>query len=360
MDVGKRSAVGYMPQVDGLRAVAIALVLAWHWLPSRFVRLAPFGPMGVRLFFVISGFLITGILLRARPDDRRDLSGPMTCFYARRFLRIFPPYYAVLAVAYLAGVREVRDSGPWHATYLSNFYFAARNDWHGVTSSLWSLAVEEQFYLLWPWAVMLVPRRWLPKVAVGMIVCGPVARAVIFAASKQWIAATVLLPSCLDSLGAGALLAVAGNGFGRVARALAASGVVIILVTSVIYHFQSFSAPVVIFGDLGASLLSAWLVWKAAARSSGVGWRLLEWKPVVWVGSISYGMYLYHPYVSLLPGTGGPMRFALPLMVGYVVALASLSYVLFERPILRAKRWFTYAAPATTAAAQREPGSAPN
>ena len=110
MDVGKRSALGYMPQVDGLRAVAIALVLGWHWLPPRLIRLAPIGPMGVRLFFVISGFLITGILLRTRPITPREMAGPLVSFYARRFLRIFPPYYAVLAVALLFGVPEVRDS----------------------------------------------------------------------------------------------------------------------------------------------------------------------------------------------------------------------------------------------------------
>src|SRR3954468_6921749 len=120
--------IGYKPQIESLRAFAVSAVLYTHFFDDSSVL----GHLGVRIFFVISGYLITGILLRCRTlhDDqgfrRTVLFGR---FYARRIIRIFPPYYLVLGLAWAVDLSGIRSVFWWHAGYASNFLFAARNDW---------------------------------------------------------------------------------------------------------------------------------------------------------------------------------------------------------------------------------------
>ena len=156
---------GYMPQLDSLRTIAVFGVMLHHFWPEAEIRAGlTFGFLGVQLFFVLSGFLITGILLRGREVAHRTQQSARKSFglfYARRFLRIFPLFYATLAVAWWVGLPEVRDSVFWHLAYASNIYFVHIGDWHGSISHLWSLAVEEQFYLVWPFIILLTPRRFL-------------------------------------------------------------------------------------------------------------------------------------------------------------------------------------------------------
>lgn len=145
----------YMPHLDGLRAFAVGLVIYSHWMPGHYQFKLPWGSAGVQLFFVLSGFLITGILLRCRTSVAR-LSA-LRAFYVRRILRIFPLFYCVLLLAYVLNIEPVRETVFWHLPYLSNFYFFSIGRWDGDISHFWSLAVEEQFYLFWPAIVMFVP-----------------------------------------------------------------------------------------------------------------------------------------------------------------------------------------------------------
>jgi peptidoglycan/LPS O-acetylase OafA/YrhL len=135
-----------MPQLDSLRAIAVIGVMVHHFWPNGEVLLGlTTGFLGVQLFFVLSGFLITGILLRARDVVAAGLQSTTSAirqFYIRRLLRIFPLFYRMLAVAWIVGLPEVRDSLPWHLTYATNVYFVHIEDWHGSVSHLWSLAVE--------------------------------------------------------------------------------------------------------------------------------------------------------------------------------------------------------------------------
>src|SRR5436309_1918792 len=146
---------GYVPQLDGVRALAVSLVVAEHYTHHE-LPLAT-GRTGVILFFILSGFLITGILLDAREWARAaGVPRPpvLRRFYGRRFLRIFPLYYASLAVLYAAGVPDVKGYAGWHLAYLSNVLFCRLGAWPAATAHLWSLAVEEQFYLAWPLAIL--------------------------------------------------------------------------------------------------------------------------------------------------------------------------------------------------------------
>ena len=170
------------------------------------------GGWGVDLFFVLSGFLITGILLRARrqiegsPSKRHVLRA----FYARRFLRIFPLYYAVLLLLVVLGFSEVQKAFGWHALYQSNHHIMfLRGRWYGADVHFWSLAVEEQFYIMWPLLILWVPSRRLPLLMILAIVCGPLSCALLIPIywGEEQVGTRVLMPQCLDVLSTGALLA---------------------------------------------------------------------------------------------------------------------------------------------------------
>src|SRR5258708_7747412 len=154
-----------MPQLDSIRAFAILVVLIHHFLPvdkiipTDFITL---GLIGVRLFFVLSGFLITGILLRARGEERA-----LRQFYYRRVLRIFPIYYLTLIIIFVVSP-YLRSEGAWLAAYATNYITPFKS--LEPAGHFWTLAVEEQFYLLWPFLMLLAPARYLLKIIVASIV----------------------------------------------------------------------------------------------------------------------------------------------------------------------------------------------
>ena len=199
------------PQLDALRAFAVIAVMLAHFSPTIQVVTPELGFAGVRLFFVLSGFLITGILLRCRDRVASGKSAPgfqLRQFYLRRALRILPAFYATLFVAAALNMGSTRPTFWWHFFYASNFLLAWRGTWLDLVTHFWSLAVEEQFYLVWPWLVLFVSPRRLPLLIIIGCVLGPLTRLTsLWLAPGNLIAATVLTPSCFDQLGAGALLA---------------------------------------------------------------------------------------------------------------------------------------------------------
>ncbi|MBA2528118.1 MAG: acyltransferase, partial [Pyrinomonadaceae bacterium] len=210
---------GYKPQLDSLRAFAVLVVLIGHFAG------VPSAIQGVQLFFVLSGFLITSILLDCKSQiEGQDASRGFLLreFYIRRFLRIFPPYYALLMGLVLIQLTSgTRTSwGPatsfwqslgFHATYTSNVWFAFTGRWDPwATSHFWSLAIEEQFYLFWPLIVLWVPRRSLWLAATLLIALGPVSRWLMLAHGANKIAFGTLTPAYFDFLGLGAFLAIVG------------------------------------------------------------------------------------------------------------------------------------------------------
>ena len=218
-----------IPALDGLRGVAILLVLFHHQTLLRldgsgvdpwFGRLFHVGWCGVDLFFVLSGFLITGLLLDAKggPHYFRN-------FYARRTLRIFPLYYAVVffSLVILPNLPEgilpaqkaqsfgrIEGDEIWYWTYLSNYSIAAAGQWrHGILDVSWSLAIEEQFYLLWPLLVAKLGRGALWRLCAGLILLAPACRLALLAAGADELAPYVLTPARIDTLAIGASLALA-------------------------------------------------------------------------------------------------------------------------------------------------------
>src|SRR6201984_2088865 len=202
-------------QLVSLRSLSVAGVLIDHFWPPRILDFVDLGHIGVCLFFVLSGYLITGILLRFRSSTeggQSDAATNLRRFYIRRFLRIFPPYYALLALMVVTKFSDVRNTLWWHAGYASNFLFALQGDWRPwVTAHFWSLAVEEQFYLVWPFLILLVPRSRLIAVVIAIIVSSPLFRLIGLVACINGTALGGATPASLDALGLGSLLALCAD-----------------------------------------------------------------------------------------------------------------------------------------------------
>ena len=363
------SPLPHMAQLDGLRAIAAGMVVCYHfWGPAR--QYVELGGIGVRVFFVLSGFLITGILLRSRAhlDSGQTAAGiALRRFYIRRVLRIFPLYYLALAIAWFGRVSGAREGMLWHATYLTNVHFFLVNavhpgQWGGHVSHFWSLAVEEQFYLLWPWVILFARRRWLPGIALGMAAVGPIFRFVVFSLTGNDI--TPILPlGCVDSLALGAYLAMTvlpafkSHPLVRPIGATALwSGLLLFGAYQVAEQTHGFWTFRIVSFDLAVALAGVWLVARAAEGMRGLAGRTLELAPLRYLGTISYGIYVYHLMLpELLPRVarrfGHPNLFAplvdqtLPFLLFYgaaTIAVAAVSWHLFEGPINRFKARFEY------------------
>ena len=214
---------GYMPQLDSLRALAVTAVAISHWTPNFLEGIVPWGT-GVQLFFVLSGFLITGILLRSRPADLGiTMTSALKVFYIRRGLRILPVYYAVLVFSLLVGVGPIHTTWPWHFSYVSNVYYALHGHdtpWTDPFLHLWSLSVEEQFYLLWPLIALVASRRALAFILCSSIVASMIFRMAIDHILPAVVSVRYMTPSCVDAFAVGGLIAYAKhyNGWSGVAR----------------------------------------------------------------------------------------------------------------------------------------------
>lgn len=342
----------YMPQLDGLRALAVMCVAYEHWTPEIRHFGLPWGAAGVQLFFVLSGFLITGILFKCH--DYSDRSYSLKAFYARRFLRIFPLYYVVLAVTYVLNVPGIHDSIWWHVFYLSNFYFLFENNWTNSFGHFWSLSVEEQFYLFWPVMFLWVPRRYLLRTTIGLMLVGVISRFTLPLVFPDARLIGVLPNMNLDALGLGAMLAVLGRdravSFTRYCNYSVLAFVLLVALRLTGFEVP-FHAPL---ERLSMLLFFTWLIHAASGGFGGVTGRVLELPPLLYLGKISYGLYILHNFapaaVRWMAATSGYslLNASVPrliAMVIFTVAFASLSWFALEAPLNSLKSRFPYRRP---------------
>jgi len=187
--------------LDGLLTFAVLAVILHHNGPHDIAYSFNPGGLGVRLFFVLSGFLITGILLEARGAGGRTGRGQvLRAFYVRRALRILPAFYAVLALGMVLEP-QIRRDWLWHATYQTNHYTAVLGHWPRAISHAWSLAVEEQFYLAWPLVVLFTPQRWVGRAIVTSFVIGPIAVSLLPRESARWVESQGWAPAGVVAVG---------------------------------------------------------------------------------------------------------------------------------------------------------------
>lgn len=350
----------YRPQLDGLRALAVAAVAWSHWERSYQFGI-PFGA-GVHLFYVLSGFLITGILLEVREQPNRPAA--LGTFYARRVLRIFPAFYLTLLLAWWADVPPLRETLLWHAAYLSNVQIVLTESWPGAISHFWSLAVEEQFYVLWPWLIVFVPRRWLLRAVVVSVLAAPLFRWWLATLGYRENLLGVLTPGSMDSLGMGALLAVMmarrspesmAAGVTRVWTKLMLISLAALIVLVVAERSGPLPLPAMAVKQTLQAIVFAWLVFRAAEGFGGAFGRLLSAAPVVYLGRISYGAYLAHGFAGVMLALVGvnsrelaePWRFL--ALSAVTLGAAMLSWHLMEAPINALKTRFPYGRPSAAA-----------
>ena len=342
----------YFGSLDGLRAVSILAVIWHHAAGAGHTALQPLGrgALGVHLFFAISGFLITTLLLRERAA-RGEIS--LRQFYIRRTLRIFPLYYAVLAL-YVALVwlteresaagRDFFRNLPFFATYTSNWFVPLEG--RVIFYFAWSLAAEEQFYLIWPWVERTV-KRWMPVALMGGVL--GLALAVQYGALqglfppgtfRHTLVASIAPPICMGVLLAHLLHAP--RGFEAVWALLGGRGASLALAALL-------TGLLLIPGRLDTGLLTAihvamtLLVAACVIRPDHWLARLLEWPPAVRIGMVSYGMYLLHMLALNFTrkvlgkvGLEGPLlEFLLGTLVTYAAAWISFRY--FESFFLKLK-----------------------
>jgi len=364
---------GRIPELDGIRGLAIGLVLLWHFyvvpidaVPrSVLAYLQAAGRLtwsGVDLFFVLSGFLIGGILL-----DNREATNYFRVFYTRRFFRILPAYFLCVSVVYL--LMRLIESGtitrlsflssinvlPWapHLLFLQNLWMAARNA-GGILVITWSLAIEEQFYLTLPLLVrFLSPKRLLTLVCV-VIVAAPLLRLTLTLMwpGHPW-AAFALLPCRADSLMLGVLGAIIlrkpawklhlENNRSTMRLAIAVLAVGALFLTKFSFDQLSFGMLTVGYSWI-ALLYVCLLLYVLTARQGSIA-ALFRWSPLGRLGTLAYGVYLSHMFVlwatygflyAYWPRVFDLRSFGLSLPVLLVtLILCQASWAYFEKPLVR-------------------------
>jgi peptidoglycan/LPS O-acetylase OafA/YrhL len=323
----------YYPELDGVRAIAAIMVMLFHssqaGLPIH--GLINLGQTGVDLFFVLSGFLITSILLTHRQHDWTEVR----VFYARRSLRIFPLYFGYLVLLRLIG-RSV--SWPYWA-YLQNFYNAFSIQVSGPTH-FWSLAVEEHFYLVWPFLVLFAPRRILVPVLWILVAGAPILR---YCLTLQGIQVFYLTFTRIDGLAAGALIAALHGKIQRFKALTIVSGMItcaiLLFVTSYFGRGRDLAWFIAVKYSITTALYSLLIMWLLASPNSVIP-SLFRWSPLRFVGRVSYGLYVFHPLIfALLFERMAMSRAIVKGTIGFaaVFCVATASWYFFERPFIRMK-----------------------
>jgi peptidoglycan/LPS O-acetylase OafA/YrhL len=333
--------VARVPSLDGARAVSALLVIVAHlrivgWVPFlgpldeqdpfTYGKYFDFGNLGVRVFFVISGFLITSLLL-AEQESTARISLPR--FYLRRAVRIFPAYWA-----YIAGIAVLiyigRNDALWTDIFQALAYLTDYATPAGALTATWSLSVEEQFYLVWPVLMILLGVTKAYRACLVVLLAAPVFR--VFSDAGMWPTSSKFsFEASSDALAVGCLLALLRGHLWalRPYRQLVGSGfswlipLVALVLMSGLFPFSVRDLAGIPILNIGVAILLDRYMRFPATTVGG----LLNLAPVAWLGKISYSLYLWQQLIAF---SRWPILVKIPLMIAFAVA----SFYLIERPLL--------------------------
>jgi peptidoglycan/LPS O-acetylase OafA/YrhL len=371
---------GHIPELDGLRGFAIVTVMLYHFtvayrndvstiIDTLFIRICGAGWLGVDLFFVLSGFLITGILL-----DTRQSGKYFTSFYARRFLRIFPIYYAIMIVFFfiLPGFIPIEDSRLnvlldnkwWFLSYLLNWKIAFIGNFNAIPAGyIWSLAIEEQFYIIWPWIVFSMPRKLLSLTTWSLAGC-VILRTGLLLAGVTATSVYVMTFSHLDGLLIGAFIAVYIRTrsidwrlYCTARIAIISSFLILILLFIQKREFYFYTRAVAYIGFILLALgFGGLLTTTLFSDKKSLLRRIMNGKLIRSFGKYSYCLYLiHHPVGTAIekvlynPSNHSFIGSLVPAFLFYIIlttiicwVLAFISWNLFEKQLLKLKSHFNY------------------
>lgn len=342
----------YFRQLDALRFISVTMVILVH-LPlmsldeGNFFKIFSSYISGVSLFFCISGFLITSILLANHNNDRIQV---LKSFYLRRFIRIFPIYYLTILMLYLLNINGYREWVINDLLYISNIVQGINGEFGGtVAPHFWSLAVEEQFYLIWPTFFLLIRSKWSLLLALALFCTGVLAT---YISEYSFLMARTL--TCLTYLGSGAVLAVLHykdekwlNKNKKFADIIIATSFLVMALVSLGYLKLNWYFTFA----LGALMIPA-LVWRFSIGYKNIILKnLFENRAVLYLGKISYGLYVYH-LLMLYPAVAIKKVFSIEFLndplkmqifkILLAIIVSAISWELFEKQINKFKNKFPY------------------
>ncbi|MCM4157111.1 acyltransferase [Gramella sp. AN32] len=342
--------MNYYKELDGLRFFAILLVIIHHWLPKNHLfNFSPNGAIGVTIFFVLSGFLISSILFGYKDKinvGKLTLSRALRIFFIRRSLRIFPIYYILIGFLFFYGYDAITQNIFYFLTYTSNILFFEKQSFFGTVTHLWTLAVEEQYYLIWPFLLFLISNKYIRLVIISLIFFSIISQ---FIMKKDFFYYELLTFNAFDAFGIGSLLAYYKNY--KISKIIKLRNFLWIFSSAFIIlstiNYQIFSTRTITSVFTGLLIL-----YVIDERYSGSFLnKILSIKPVMFIGKISYGMYLFHPFIH---GLMDSVYNRLPLdnqnifypafifltSFGVLIIISSISWFLIESPINSLKNKF--------------------
>ena len=362
----------YIKQLDSLRAIAVILVIISHWITTNsLISSIPFGPIGVDIFFVLSGFLISKILFDHRNNSELSnipKSIVLKNFYVRRTLRIFPIYYLLIFIMLVFAEStgtHIRYNFVYFLTYSSNFYFFYTQQWDGILSHLWSLAVEEQFYLIWPWIILFANKKYLFPIIIVFILIGTLSQYLLTGVPMG----DALTFTCFDAFGFGAILSwiitFASEKLEKFYKIISCISIVFLLLflLSLVQH-ECLYIPFRTLVSFMAMWVIAYIILNYEANSLKFKF-ILNNRILIFLGKISYGMYLYHEIVPnvlnlkiinvylnpLLPDVLYKTHWEQLYLIENCILLilvSWLSYTFIEKRFLSLKKYFNYENPNNT------------
>lgn len=360
---GSGPSSAYLVQLDGLRGLAI-LAVALHHFGFHPPSWIDWGPVGPSIFFLLSGYLITLSLWKIE-SKRREIGGSMVRhlagFHARRIFRILPAIIVLLALGSLTGLPEYRETWAWSLTFTTNILLVLQNDWAGSLSHFWSISLQEQFYLVWP-LILLVPRAVFPQAMVAAILVAAGFRLACIVGGVPTFARWFFLPGSLDAFAAGGL--VAWLVVHRRAAIVQAPGWRLVFLVAAVASF-AFSRWLRFLPDTHAgtaaveifeSAFFVWLLLSLVAAPRSLISRGLSFRPLVFAGTVSYGIFIFHSLVGILTlqalahlgiSEALPGLAKVGLCLGASLIVATASYHLLERPINQAVRSHDFSRPTT-------------